>query len=104
MTPTAFTRNRRLPIAASALGRVLAQCAARGPRPDEDGSGLRGRSPADDDNPGNIFAVGGINVPDNSAEQHAVARREAARRIEVMRNRWKAVGAAPLGAYFGPRD
>jgi hypothetical protein len=44
-------------------------------------------SPADDDIPGNIFAVGGIDVPDISAEQHAVARREAARRFEDMPNR-----------------
>lgn len=44
-------------------------------------------SPADDNIPGNIFAVGGIDVPDISAEQHAVARREAARRFEAMRNR-----------------
>ena len=44
-------------------------------------------SPADDDIPGNIFAVGGIDVPDISAEQHAAARREAARRFHGMRNR-----------------
>ena len=44
-------------------------------------------SPADEDIPGNIFAIGGIDVPDISAEQHAVARREAARRFEAMRNR-----------------
>jgi len=44
-------------------------------------------SPADDDIPGNIFAVGGIDVPDISAEQHVVARREAARRFEDMPNR-----------------
>ena len=44
-------------------------------------------SPADDDIPGNIFAVGGIDVPDISAEQHTVARREAARRFETMRDR-----------------
>ena len=44
-------------------------------------------SPADDDIPGNIFAVGGIDVPDISAEQHTVARRDAARRFHGMRNR-----------------
>ncbi|KIN89030.1 hypothetical protein [Thauera sp. SWB20] len=44
-------------------------------------------SPVDDDIPGNIFAVGGIDVPDISAEQHVVARRVAARRFEDMRNR-----------------
>lgn len=44
-------------------------------------------SPADDDIPGNIFAIGGIDVPDISAEQHTVARREAARRFETMRDR-----------------
>ena len=44
-------------------------------------------SPADDDLPGNIFAVDGIDVPDIRAEQRAVARREAARRFEAMRNR-----------------
>lgn len=44
-------------------------------------------SPADDDIPGNIFAVGGIDVPDIGAEQHTVARREAARRFETMRDR-----------------
>lgn len=43
-------------------------------------------SPADDDIPGNIFAIGGIDVPDISAEQHVLARREAARRFEAMRN------------------
>ena len=42
-------------------------------------------SPADDDLPGNIFAVGGIDVPDISAEQQAQSRREAARRYEAMR-------------------
>ena len=44
-------------------------------------------SPADDDIPGNIFAIGGIDVPDISAEQHTVARRDAARRFHGMRNR-----------------
>ena len=43
-------------------------------------------SPADDDIPGNIFAVGGIDVPDITAEQHTVARQEAARRFETMRD------------------
>ena len=43
-------------------------------------------SPADDDIPGNIFAVGGIDVPDISAEQHTFARMEAARRFEAMRD------------------
>ena len=42
-------------------------------------------SPADDDLPGNIFAVGGINVPDISVEQQAQSRREAARRYEAIR-------------------
>lgn len=42
-------------------------------------------SPADDDLPGNIFAVGGIDVPDISAEQQALSRREAARRHEAIR-------------------
>ena len=42
-------------------------------------------SPADDDLPGNIFAVGGIDVPDISAEQQALSRREAARRYEAIR-------------------
>lgn len=42
-------------------------------------------SPADDDLPGNIFAVGGIDVPDISAEQQAMSRREAARRYEAIR-------------------
>lgn len=42
-------------------------------------------SPADDDLPGNIFAVGGIDVPDISVEQHALSRREAARRYEAIR-------------------
>ena len=44
-------------------------------------------SPADDDIPGNIFAVGGIDVPDISAEQNVVTQWQAARRFEVMRNR-----------------
>ena len=44
-------------------------------------------SPADDDVPGNIFAVGGIDVPDISAEQHTIARQQAARRFEAMRKR-----------------
>jgi hypothetical protein len=44
-------------------------------------------SPADDDLPGNIFAVGGIDVPDISAEQHTVAQLQAARRFEAMRSR-----------------
>lgn len=43
-------------------------------------------SPADDDIPGNLFAVGGIDVPGISAEQHTVAWREAARRFEAMQN------------------
>ena len=42
-------------------------------------------SPADDDLPGNIFAVGGIDVPDISAEQQAQSRQEAARRYEAIR-------------------
>ena len=42
-------------------------------------------SPADDDLPGNIFAVGGIDVPDISVEQLALSRREAARRYEAIR-------------------
>jgi hypothetical protein len=42
-------------------------------------------SPADDDLPGNIFAVGGIDVPDISAEQQALSRRGAARRYEAIR-------------------
>ena len=44
-------------------------------------------SPADDDLPGNIFAIGGIDVPDIGAEQHPIAQRQAARRFEAMRNR-----------------
>ena len=44
-------------------------------------------SPADDDIPGNIFAVGGIDIPDIRAEQDTVARREAARRFDTMRDR-----------------
>ena len=42
-------------------------------------------SPADDDLPGNIFAVGGIDVPDISVEQQALSKREAARRYEAIR-------------------
>ena len=42
-------------------------------------------SPADDDLPGNIFAVGGIDVPDISAEQQAQSRQEAARRYKAIR-------------------
>lgn len=42
-------------------------------------------SPADDDLPGNIFAVGGIDLPDISAEQQAQSRREAARRYRAIR-------------------
>lgn len=42
-------------------------------------------APADDDLPGNIFAVGGIDVPDISADQQALSRREAARRYEAIR-------------------
>ena len=42
-------------------------------------------SPADDDVPGNIFAVGGIDIADISAEQQAQSRREAARRYEAIR-------------------
>lgn len=44
-------------------------------------------SPADNDIPGNIFAVGGIDVPEITAEQHTVARREAARRFDTLQNR-----------------
>ena len=44
-------------------------------------------SPADDDPSGNIFAIGGIDVPDIGAEQHPIAQRQAARRFEAMRNR-----------------
>lgn len=43
-------------------------------------------SPADEDIPGNIFAIGGIDVPDISAQQHVVARREAARRFDAVPN------------------
>lgn len=44
-------------------------------------------SPADEDIPGKIIAVGGIDVPDVSAEQHSAARREAARRFKAMLHR-----------------
>ncbi len=42
-------------------------------------------SPADDDLPGNIFAVGGIEVPNISAEEQAQSRQEAARRYDAIR-------------------
>ena len=61
-------------------------------------------SPADDDLPGNIFAVGGIDVPDISSEQHAIARRKATCRFEAMRNRQETVDIAPLGASSSPLD
>ena len=61
-------------------------------------------SPADDDLPGNIFAIGGIDVPDIGAEQHLIAQRQAARRFEAMRNRQEAVDIATLGASSSPLD